>query len=163
MSEPESATTRDLLGVRDYRRFWMLRFFTVLGTQIQAITIGWQVYEIARHTHSVAESAFIVGMIGLAAFVPVFLLTLLAVPLSHVGPRQGRYGKVVLGVVVYLVYSNLIGLGQSWIAKGKIPDIVGLWWLHALVLATAIYLIGLRVNWWTRKAKLAAATLRPAA
>jgi MFS family permease len=38
--------------------------------------MGWQMYAIARLTRSVAESAFLVGMIGLAAFIPVFLLTL---------------------------------------------------------------------------------------
>ncbi len=86
----------------------------------------------------------------LAAPISVFLLTLLAVPLSHVGPREGRYGKVALGVIVYLVYSNLIGLGQSWIAKGRLSDAMGLWWLHALVLATAVFLIGRRLNWWVR-------------
>ncbi|EIT67602.1 MULTISPECIES: LPS export ABC transporter permease LptF [Hydrocarboniphaga] len=89
----------------------------------------------------------------IAAPISVFLLTLLAVPLSHVGPRQGRYGKVVLGLVVYLFYSNLIGLGQSWIGKGKIPEAVGLWWIHAIVLIWAVALIGKRLNWWARKPK----------
>lgn len=86
----------------------------------------------------------------IAAPISVFLLTLLAVPLSHVGPRQGRYGKVVIGLVVYLFYSNLIGLGQNWIAKGRLPETVGLWWIHALVLVTALALIGHRLNWWAR-------------
>ncbi|SHH33710.1 lipopolysaccharide export system permease protein [Hydrocarboniphaga daqingensis] len=87
----------------------------------------------------------------IAAPLSVFLLTLLAVPLSHVGPRQGRYGKVVLGMVVYLFYSNLLGIGQNWIGKGKIPEAVGLWWVHAIVLGAALYLIGARLNWWQRR------------
>jgi lipopolysaccharide export system permease protein len=87
----------------------------------------------------------------IAAPISVFLLALLAVPLSYVGPRQGRYGKVVLGLVVYLFYSNLIGLGQSWIAKGKLPPAVGLWWIHAAVLLAALTLLGQRLNWWARR------------
>lgn len=87
----------------------------------------------------------------IAAPLSVFLLTLLAVPLSHVGPRQGRYGKVVLGMIVYLFYSNLLGIGQSWIGKGKMPEALGLWWVHALVLIAAIWLIGARMNWWQRR------------
>ncbi len=92
----------------------------------------------------------------IAAPISVFLLTLLAVPLSYVGPRQGRYGKVVLGLVVYLFYSNLIGLGQSWMGKGKLPEAVGLWWIHAIVLAAALILIGKRLHWWVRAPKGAA-------
>jgi hypothetical protein len=33
--------------------------------------MGWQMYALARQDHSVNESAFLVGMLGLAAFVPV--------------------------------------------------------------------------------------------
>lgn len=82
-----------------------------------------------------------------AAPLSVFLLALLAVPLSHVGPRQGRYGKLVVGLVVYLMYSNLLGLGQTWIGNGTLPPFVGLWWIHAIVLAGALALIGRRMNW----------------
>ena len=76
----------------------------------------------------------------IAAPVSVFILGLLAVPLSHVGPRQGRYGKLVAGIVIYLVYAQLMGVGQSWIAKGRTPDWLGLWWVHAIVLCVALLL-----------------------
>jgi lipopolysaccharide export system permease protein len=95
----------------------------------------------------------------IAAPLSVFLLTLLAVPLSYVGPRQGRYGKIVFGMVIYLFYSNLLGIGQSWIGKGKIPEAVGLWWVHAIVLVAALYLIGARMNWWQRRPRAPAAAV----
>ena len=77
----------------------------------------------------------------IAAPVSVLLLALLAVPLSHLKPRQGRYSKIVFGILVYLVYSNLLGVGQAWIGKGQIPPAVGLWWAHGLVLAVAVWMI----------------------
>src|SRR5437763_810346 len=40
------------------------------------IVIGWQVYDIARHTMGVKEAAFRLGIIGLVQFIPLFLLTL---------------------------------------------------------------------------------------
>src|SRR5690348_17520346 len=40
------------------------------------IVIGWQVYDIARHTMGLKEAAFRLGLIGLVQFVPLFLLTL---------------------------------------------------------------------------------------
>lgn len=83
----------------------------------------------------------------IAAPVSVFILGLLAVPLSHVGPREGRYGKLVTGIVIYLVYAQLMGLGQTWIAKGKVPGAVGLWWVHILVLSICAVLIARRMGW----------------
>lgn len=77
----------------------------------------------------------------LAAPISVLILALLAVPLSHLKPRQGRYAKLVIGILVYLVYANLLGLGQAWIGKGKIPPLLGLWWVHAILLGWALWLI----------------------
>lgn len=78
-AEPAPDTsTRALLRERDFLLFWVARFVSTLGVQIQSVALGWQVYAIARLTHSVGESAFMVSMIGLAQFVPLFLLTLIA-------------------------------------------------------------------------------------
>ncbi len=80
----------------------------------------------------------------LSAPISVLVLALLAVPLSHIRPRQGRYGKLVLGIIAYLIYSQLMGLGQAWVAKGKVPVGVGLWWVHALMLGAALWLVAIR-------------------
>jgi lipopolysaccharide export system permease protein len=77
----------------------------------------------------------------IAAPVSVLILALLAVPLAHTGPRQGRYGKLMFGVLVYLIYSQLMGLGQVWVARGVVSPQMGLWWVHALVLSGALWLI----------------------
>jgi lipopolysaccharide export system permease protein len=82
--------------------------------------------------------------------ISVLVLVLLAVPLSHIGPRQGRYGKLVLGIVIYLAYSQLIGAAETWISRGIVPASFGMWWVHALVLGYALWLIGQRSNWWRR-------------
>ena len=83
----------------------------------------------------------------IAAPVSVLVLGLLAVPLSHLRPRQGRYGKLVIGIVLYLLYSNLLGLGQAWIAKGQVPAWVGLWWVHALFACGALLLFAQQQGW----------------
>jgi hypothetical protein len=63
---------------RDFTLFWCARMFSTLAVQAESVTIGWQVYTLARHTRSVEQSAFLVGMVGLAQFVPLFLLTFIA-------------------------------------------------------------------------------------
>lgn len=74
----------------------------------------------------------------LALPVMCLVLTLLAVPLSRLRPRQGRYARVWLAIMAYFVYSNLIAAGKVWLAHGKTPDYLGLWWTHVAVLIAAL-------------------------
>jgi len=83
----------------------------------------------------------------IAAPVSVLLLALLAVPLAHTSPRAGRYGKLVLGILAYLVYSNLLTLAQAWVAKGYVSPVIGLWWVHGLAAVAVLWLIGRRLGW----------------
>jgi lipopolysaccharide export system permease protein len=83
----------------------------------------------------------------IAAPLSVLLLALLAVPLAHTSPRAGRYGKLVLGIVAYLIYSNLLALGQAWLAKSYMPAGLGLWWVHGIVAMLAFWLISRRLGW----------------
>jgi lipopolysaccharide export system permease protein len=61
------------------------------------------------------------------------VLALLAIPLSRLKPRQGRYDRVWIAVVVYFLYFNLISTGKAWIARGTMPAALGLWWVHGVV------------------------------
>ena len=68
------------------------------------------------------------------------LLILLAFPLSVVRPRQGRFAKLVLAIVIYLIYSNLMILAETWVANGRLPTVPGLFIVHgALVIMIAVY------------------------
>lgn len=70
------------------------------------------------------------------------LLAFLAVPLSRSQPRQGRYGKLVLGILIYIIYFNLLGAAKVWVERGEVSPQVGIWWVHALLLALALLLLG---------------------
>ena len=63
------------------------------------------------------------------------LLALLALPLARTTPRQGRYGKLFLAVVVYFVYNNGLGIAQSLIERGELRPAVGVWPVHVLMAA----------------------------
>ena len=93
---------------RDYALFWSARFASSIGIQAQAVTLGWQVYVVARETRSVPEAALWVGMIGLAQFVPLFLL---ALPAGEVVDRRERRGVMVAALAVEaLCAASLAGL-----------------------------------------------------
>ncbi len=82
----------------------------------------------------------------IAAPVMVFVLALLAVPLSYLKPRQGRYTKLMYGILANLAYSIVLNLVQTWIAKGKLPPLA-MWGVHAAVLIAALSLIARRQGW----------------
>jgi lipopolysaccharide export system permease protein len=69
------------------------------------------------------------------------VLTLVAVPLSRLRPRQGRYARVGFAIVVYFVYSNLLSATKVWLEKGQLPPIIGVWWVHLAALALGLYLV----------------------
>ncbi len=69
------------------------------------------------------------------------VLTLVAVPLSKLRPRQGRYTQVGFALVVYYIYSNLLSASKIWVEKGDLPPAIGVWWVHAAALALGLYLV----------------------
>jgi len=73
--------------------------------------------------------------------VSCLVLTLLAVPLARLRPRQGRYSRIWVAVVIYFLYQNLITVGKVWISRGAVPEAVGLWWTHAAVVILALLVI----------------------
>ena len=73
----------------------------------------------------------------------VFVVTLLAVPLSRVNPRQGRFLKLLPAILLYMAYLALLIGARGQLDKGKIPMALGLWWVHALFL-----LIGAALFLW---------------
>ena len=69
------------------------------------------------------------------------LLAALAVPLSRTGPRQGRFAKLFVAVVIYALYMNFLAVARSWVEHGVIPPALGLWWVHGLLLAVIVVLM----------------------
>lgn len=65
---------------------------------------------------------------------------LLAVPLARSSPRQARYGRVILGFLMYLVSFQLMLIGTNWLESGRLPPSAGLWWLVLPLLAIALWM-----------------------
>ena len=87
---------------KDYRRYFLGMIPIQFGTQIEAITLAWQVYHIARQTRSIEESAFMVGMVGLCQFLPMFALTLFA------GNAADRYNRKA--IVIWALLAEAVGV-----------------------------------------------------
>ncbi|HEY4350684.1 MAG TPA: LPS export ABC transporter permease LptF [Paraburkholderia sp.] len=73
-------------------------------------------------------------------------LMLLAIPLAYQNPRRSRTINLVMAVLIYLTYSNVLNVVQSWIQQGKMSFPVGLIGLHAVVAAIVVFIFWLRVR-----------------
>lgn len=74
----------------------------------------------------------------LSPAIAVIVMGLLAIPLSHSAPREGRGARAALGILVYAVYANALNLGRSWVANESLPSLIGMWWIHGVVLLLAL-------------------------
>jgi len=69
------------------------------------------------------------------------LLALLGVPLSRSSPRQGKYAKVPLGILVFAVYYNLSAITKKWVGQGVVGTIPGIWWTQVLLAGLLLVLL----------------------
>ena len=70
----------------------------------------------------------------------VVIMALFAVPLSVVNPRSGRSWNLIVAVLVYALYNNLLSIFQAWTAQGKISPWIGLWPVHGVMVASLVFL-----------------------
>ncbi len=72
----------------------------------------------------------------------VFALMLVSVPLARSLPREGVYGRLLVAIVFYAVYLNLLRLAEDWMEHGQLPAWLGIWWVpaSAALLGLMLYL-----------------------
>ncbi|MGE0742890.1 MAG: MFS transporter [Hyphomonadaceae bacterium] len=103
----------DIFRHQLFARYWGARLFMAMATQIQATAMGWQVYDAARaHGHTIAEGAFMLGLVGLAQFLPLLVLSLFG------GQAADRYNRktILLAcfsakmlIMVWLSFASTLG------------------------------------------------------
>lgn len=95
------------------------------------------------HDDSRAGRAELLWRIGTP--VSALILALMAIPLSFVNPRSGRSVNLLLAILVYAIYNNLMSLSQSWVAQGKVSFLLGASAIHVLMFAVMLGLFYRRI------------------
>lgn len=82
--------------------------------------------------------------------VSAILLGLLAVPLSYVRPRNGKYSQIFPAVLIYIVYVNLLFVARNWIELKTVSIALGMWWVHLIIFSLAVLLVTLHATWFRK-------------
>jgi len=103
-----------------FRYFWLARVASTVALQMQAVAVGWQIY-------ALTGSALYLGLVGLAQFLPMFLLTL------AVGHAADRYDRRRIAAVCQIIE----GAALAWLAVASFGG-----WLGKEGILAIVFLIG---------------------
>jgi MFS family permease len=111
MTAPDTAPA-SLIRYRPFVQFWCARVAATVGLQMQAVAVGWQMY-------ALTGSAFDLGLVGLAQFVPLFALMLVA---GHIADRYDRRKVVAVANIFECSAAAMLALGTfgGWLTPGLI-------------------------------------------
>lgn len=62
--------------------------------------------------------------------ISTLILGLIAIHLSQIDPRRGKFSKLIPAILIYIIYLNTMLLMRSWISNGKLSTMWGMWGLH---------------------------------
>ena len=76
------------------------------------------------------------------------IIAIMAIPLSRVNPRQGRFTRLVPGMILCFLYIVLLSAARSAMEKGQVPLGLALWWVHGIYIVIILCLYNLQ---WFRR------------
>ncbi|MHB8823299.1 MAG: LPS export ABC transporter permease LptF [Thiobacillus sp.] len=72
--------------------------------------------------------------------ISALILAVMAIPLSFVNTRARRSYGLVVALLLYFVYNNLLSLSQAWVAQDKLNPWIGMGASHLLMLSAVVIL-----------------------
>ena len=87
------------------------------------------------------------------------ILALLAIPLGYVNPRAGRSLNLIMAIVLYMLYNNMISVTNTWVGQGKMSPGIGLWAIHVFMLGVTLLVFYRRMTLFSLRRRLT--TKRP--
>ncbi len=150
-NEPDGTRTLTLVDGVQYEGEQRQQSYRKVVFDEYQIQIADEVQEETRVKISVLPTMELWGMDSLEAqaelqwriAIPLSIpfLILIAVPLSSVDPRQGRFGKMFPAILLYLGYFLLLLASRRVLEDGRIPVQLGLWWVHGIMFVIGMGLI----------------------
>jgi MFS family permease len=111
-----STPSHSVLHEKPFALFWCARVASSIAFQMQAVAVGWQAYMLTG-------SAFYLGLVGLAQFLPMFLLTL---AVGHIADRYDRRLIARVCQIVEAIAAAALAFGSAagWLGRENLLAIV---------------------------------------
>jgi lipopolysaccharide export system permease protein len=81
------------------------------------------------------------------------LLAVIGVPLSKSNPRRGKYAKLGLGIIIFAFYYQLFVIAKTWVEKGLINPVIGIWWVPLLLAGLSVVLLAMTGEVFYRRSR----------
>ncbi len=96
-------------------------------------------YQNIRSLFSFRDASYLAEIFQRGSIIfSTLVLMLLAIPLSKVAPNSGRFSRLAVAVLIYVLYLNLVIVTCSWIKRGDSYGLMSLFCVH-LVVVMATY------------------------
>jgi lipopolysaccharide export system permease protein len=69
------------------------------------------------------------------------LLGLLGIPFGRTAPRQGKYAKTFVAVLVFAFYYNMTVIAKTWMEQGLVGSFPGIWWPQIILVILLLFLL----------------------
>lgn len=82
----------------------------------------------------------------ISAPIVCLVLVLLAIPLGFVNPRAGSSANLILALLIFFTYNNLVKMVEATVKKDKLDFALAWWPLHLVVALIVVALFAWRLN-----------------
>lgn len=138
-----------IAGENDFKRLNFKQFWQRLptmngssGTRYSTMNTHQLLEHYASDSRAAAELQWrIVNVLS------TLLFALLAIPLSRVNPRKGKFAQMLPAILLYVAYANTMFASKSWIKSGKLNPSLGMWWIPVALLLLALLLLWFEHGW----------------
>ncbi|NMM38966.1 MAG: LPS export ABC transporter permease LptF [Glaciimonas sp.] len=132
----------------DFRLMEFERYSVLVTANTQAVVGDKTARSLPINALLADRSATNMGEVLWRISLPVMgaLLMLLAVPLSFVNPRAGRSANLIIALLLFVTYSNMVSFFQALVVQSKLPFGIAWWPIHLIALLLIAVLFSWRLN-----------------
>lgn len=135
-------------GQADFQTMEFERYSMRVATQVPVLGADVPVNALSTPALLVAPNRYTDAELlsRIAAPITCLVLMLLAIPLGFVNPRAGSSANLILALLIFFTYNNLVRLSEGSVKQGKVAFAMGWWPLHLCAILVVVALFAWRLN-----------------
>jgi lipopolysaccharide export system permease protein len=135
-------------GQADFQSMEFERYSMRVATQVPVLGADLPVSALSTPALLAAPNRYTMSeLLGrISAPIVCLVLILLAIPLGFVNPRAGSSANLILALLIFFTYNNLVRLAEASVKQGKAAFGMAWWPLHLAMILVVLALFAWRLN-----------------